>query len=81
MKSYKSFASKEFHLQLGSLCHHIEKAFYLPYCCTLGSEHGFMVKLPLILLNTWQEINTVAVVLLLIDLTASKALNIVELDL
>ena len=34
------------------LGYHIEKAFYLPYYCSLGFEPFCMVGLPLFLLNT-----------------------------
>ena len=53
--SCESFASVEFDLypcfnvQLG---HHIEKAFYPPYCCSLGFEPVFVVRLPAFLINT-----------------------------
>ena len=49
-----------FKVQLSS---HIEKAYYIPYYCSIGFVLHFMVKLPPFLLNTQREINTVAVVL------------------
>ena len=41
--------------------HLIEKASHLPYCCSLGFEPYFVVRLPAFLINTQREINAAAV--------------------